>query len=81
MPTKSIKEDIVGDPPICHSIELLQLSDHAFQVVARLVPMRCDWEPGTHPQPNRQMMEFSTRAEADLYYRGMLRQLQRLGPP
>lgn len=81
MPTRSLKEDFVGEPPIRHSVELLELTDGNYQVVARLYPDRGDWEPQTVPPPGLILKDFGTKSEAEFYYRAMLSQFTKLGPP
>ena len=80
MAARTLKEDVVGDPPLCHSVEMLQLDDGSFEVVMRTLPDR-DRYSLVCPEPKRNIERFRNRAEAEFRYKTTLQIMRRVGPP
>jgi hypothetical protein len=80
MTTTTVKEDCVGNPPLCHSIQMLRLEDGSFEVVMRTLPDR-DPDSDVYPPPLLSIERYTNRAEADFRYKIVLGLMQRLGAP
>ena len=78
MAAKTIKEEQVGEPPMCHSIEMLDRGDGTIEVVARLQP---DSEGGTYAEPMRSIDVYINRAEAEFRYKTILGLMKKVGSP
>ncbi|MGA2636190.1 hypothetical protein [Methylocella sp.] len=80
MAAQTVKEEFVGDPPLCHSVEMLQLDGGSFEVVLRMLPDR-DPDSLVYSDPKREIRTFTNRAEAELFYKTALQLITRVGPP
>ena len=82
MAAKSIKEEVVGDPPLCHSVELLLRADGQYEVVARLMPDRGPQEASaTYFPPMLSIEAFTNKAEAEFRFSMISGLMRRAGIP
>ena len=68
MPSRSLKECVAGEPPLCHSVEMFGLEDGTYEVILRRQPQR-DEEGGFYLPPDRMIKVFTNRAEAEFQFR------------
>jgi hypothetical protein len=79
--TMQVKEDFVGDPPLCcQSVEMLQLDDGSFEVVMRTLADR-DPDSVVYSEPERKIERFRNRAQAEFRYKTVLQIMKGAGPP
>jgi hypothetical protein len=80
MATTTVKEEYVGDPPLCHSIQMLRLDDGSIEVVMRTLPDR-DPDSDMYPPPLLAIERYTNQAEAEFRYKTVLGLMRRLGAP
>lgn len=80
MAATTIKEQIIGNLPLAHSVQMLLLENGLYQVVGRLIP---DRDPASTlvPEPLRIMEDYKLKSEAEFQYHQVESLMIKVGPP